>query len=170
MKMIYRFSVTILTILVCLIGCSDKQPRQLYEKAGSFSYDPPSGWRIVEFPGLKYKISYGQTENGFSPNINVVDEMFSGTLTEYVDGNLKNMEKLFSKFNIISQEKIKTKDNEEAEKIIIENEQNGSMLRQSFLFIGSGNKKYVVTCSALADGGAKFDTEFLKSLKTFRIH
>jgi len=44
------------------------------------------------------------------------------------------------------------------------------MLRQTFFFIGSGKRKYVVTCTALADGGEEFDAVFSESIKTFRIH
>jgi hypothetical protein len=159
-----------LTVLLVWAGCGSKSPRQHYEKAGGFSYDPPSGWQVVEFPGLKYRISHGPRENEFAPNINVVDEAFSGTLAAYVDANLQNLERLFVNLKVLSREDFKTQDNEAAVKIVTENEQQGRMFRQTFFFIGSGNRKYVVTCTALADGGAKFDTAFAQSVETFRMH
>jgi hypothetical protein len=119
---------------------------------------------------LKYRISHGPRENEFSPNINVVDEAFSGTLGTYVDANLQNMEKLFVNLKVLTREDFRTQDNEAAVKVVTENEQQGRMLRQTFFFIGSGNRKYVVTCTALADGGDKFDTAFAESVKTFRMH
>jgi hypothetical protein len=160
----------ILAISLVSIGCGDKPPRQHFEKTGAFSYDPPSGWQIVELPGLKYRISHGPAEKKFAPNINVVDEVFSGELATYVDANLQNMERLFVNMKVLSREDLKTYDKESGIKIVTENEQQGRMLRQTFFFIGSGNRKYVVTCSAIADGGAKFDAAFSESLKTFRMH
>jgi hypothetical protein len=160
----------VLTVSLVCVGCGGKTPRQHYEKAGAFSYDPPSGWQVVEFPGLKYRISHGPRENEFAPNINVVDEAFSGTLAAYVDANLQNLERLFVNLKVLSREDFRTQDNEAAVKVVTENEQQGRMLRQTFFFIGSGNRKYVVTCTALADGGDKFDTAFAGSMETFRIH
>jgi hypothetical protein len=119
---------------------------------------------------LKYRISHGPRENEFAPNINVVDEAFSGTLATYVDANLQNMEKVFVNLKVLSREDFRTQDNEAAVKVVTENEQQGRMLRQTFFFIGSGNRKYVVTCTALADGGAKFDAAFAGSVGTFRMH
>jgi hypothetical protein len=160
----------ILVISLSSIGYADKPPRRHYEESGGFSYNPPSGWQIVEFPGLKYRVSHGPVENGFAPNINVVDEEFSGTLAAYVDGSLENMERIFAKFKVLSRENLKTHDNEAGVKIITENEQQGRMLRQTFFFIGSGDRKYVVTCSTTADDGAEFDSIFSEIFKTFRIH
>lgn len=170
MRMTCRILAVVLTVLLVCVGCGGKPPRQHYEKAGAFSYDPPSGWQVVEFPGLKYRISHGPRENEFAPNINVVDEAFSGTLATYVDANLQNMEKVFVNLKVLSREDFKTQDNEAAVKVVTENEQQGRMLRQTFFFIGSGNRRYVVTCTALADGGDKFDTAFAESVKTFRMH
>lgn len=170
MKMTFRGLALLLTVSMICAGCGGKSPSQHYEKAGGFSYDPPSGWQVVELPGLKYRISHGPRENEFAPNINVVDEAFAGSLAAYVDVNLQTMEKVFSKMKILGREDFKTEDGESAVKIITLNEQQGRMLRQAFFFIGSGNKKYVVTCTALADGGDKFDTAFSKSVTTFRIH
>ena len=160
----------VLTASLIFVGCGGKTPRQHYEKAGAFSYDPPPGWQVIEFPGLKYRISHGPRENEFSPNITVVDEAFSGILAGYVDANLQNMEKLFVNLKVLSREDFRTQDNEVAVKVVTENEQQGRMLRQTFFFIGSGNRKYVVTCTALADGGDKFDTVFAGSAETFRMH
>ena len=100
----------------------------------------------------------------------MVDEAFSGTLAAYVDANLQNIERLFVNLKVLSREDFRTQDNEAAVKVVTENEQQGRMLRQTFFFIGSGNRKYVVTCTALADGGDKFDTAFSESVKTFRMH
>jgi hypothetical protein len=170
MNTIRYFSAAVLALAVLCDGCGAKPPRAHYEKAGGFSYDPPKGWRIVEFPGLKYRISHGQSENGFAPNVNVVDEKFSGTLSAYVDLNLETMKKTFTDAKVLKREDFQTEDGLPAVRVVCEDMQQGQRLRQTFCFFGNSNRKYVVTCTALADGGEKLDPLFAESTKTFRIH
>jgi hypothetical protein len=152
-------------------GCGgSKSPRAAYEKAGCFSYDPPQGWRVLEFGGLKYRISAGPSENEFAPNINVVDERFSGSLREYVDLNLQTLNKTFIDFKLVRREDFQTDDGLAAVRLVCEDTQQGKRLRQTFCFFGKSSRKYVVTCTAIADGGEKLDDLFAQSMKTFRIH
>ncbi len=153
-----------------LAGCSDQSPRQLYEKSGGFSYDPPAGWQIMEYPGLKYQIAHGPINSDFTPNINVVDETFSGSLVDYVEANLQALERIFPGLEVLSSEKVQTEDNQDAVMIIAENKQQGRWLRQTFFFIGPADRKYVVTCTVPAEGGDAFDPVFSECLKTFRLH
>lgn len=171
MRMASRMLIVSLAVSLVFAGCgAGKSPRRHYEKAGGFSYDPPPGWQLVEMPGMKYRLSLGPRENEFTPNINVVDETFAGTLTAYADANLQNMENMFANMKILSREEMRTEDGEVAVRLLTENEQLGRMLRQTFFLIGPGKRKYVMTCTALADGGDKFDTAFSESAKSFRIH
>ena len=124
MRMICRILAVVLTVSLVCVGCGGKPPRQHYEKAGAFSYDPPSGWQVIEFQGLKYRICHGPRENEFAPNISVIDEAFSGALAAYVDANLLNManvqntEEAFVNMKVLSREDFKTQDNESAVKIL----------------------------------------------------
>ncbi|MBU1168072.1 MAG: hypothetical protein KKD44_00765 [Proteobacteria bacterium] len=170
MRMVYRLILLCLIGFIVAVGCSDKPQRQLYEKEGAFSYDPPAGWNVVEFPGLKYRIAHGPKENNFAPNINVVDEIFQGSLDDYVDANLKNMEELMVDFEIIKRKNFKTMDNVDAVFFVSENKQQDVMIRQHFFIIESGKRKYVVTLSTRADGGDVLDDVFEKSMSTFRFH
>jgi hypothetical protein len=170
MRLFWGLLVVSLALSLVCAGCGSQPPRQLYETSGAFSYDPPPGWQIIDYPGVKYRLSHGSPENEFAPNINVVDEAFSGTLGAYVDANLESLERQVSNLKVLTREDFKTRDNEVAVKVVIENTQQGRNLRQTFFFLGSGNRKYVVTCTALADGGARLDAVFAKSVATFRIH
>jgi hypothetical protein len=142
----------------------------LHEESGGFSYMPPPGWTIAEFPGLKYRIAHGPAHAGFSPNIVVVDEHFSGTLEEYVDANLVNMRQLLQKLKVLQRQNFSTKSGEPATRVLTENVQTDRLLRQTFFFLGSADRKYVLTCTALADGGEIHDLEFSASAETFRVH
>jgi hypothetical protein len=160
-------------VVAVLTGCGKSgslKHGSLYEKEGGFSYDPPAGWQIVEFPGYKYRISRGPTQNDFAPNINVVDEKFSGPLSAYVDANVETLQKLFKNLTILQRESFTTTSGSAGFKLVTKNEPFGQTLRQTFYFFANGNRKYVVTCSALAEGGETLDAIFQESIRTFRMH
>jgi hypothetical protein len=171
-----RGSATILTsIAILLCGCDRKAPgagqppRSFHEQAGGFSYDPPKDWQIMDFAGMKYRISHGPAANGFAANINVVEEKFSGSLNKYVDLNLDSMKNLLPEMTILKREDFQTEDRAEAIRLITQNKQQGRMLRQTFYFFSNSSRKYVVTCTALADKGDGLDTAFADSMRTFRF-
>ena len=136
---------------------------------GDFSYIPPSDWQIVEFPGAKYKMVKGKEEAGFSPNLNFVDETYTGSLDSYVSANLEAINNYFVNVNIISQENFKTNDGEIIIKVVTENTQNEKRLHQTFYFFDGGNKKFVITYTRLPDTGEEYDILIDQSVKTFRI-
>ncbi len=140
------------------------------EQAGGFSLQAPKGWQFREFPGLKYQIAFGPAENQFSPNINVVDEMYAGSLKSYVDANIKSLERVFVEFKIIKRGAFVTASGIKGEKLITTSLQQRSVLRQTFYFIpGVNGKHFVVTCSVPAEGGESRDSLFEESVKTFEI-
>jgi hypothetical protein len=139
------------------------------ETGGGFSFIPPDGWTVKEFPGLKFKIAVGPAAAEFAPNINVVDEADDGKLDDYVKRNVAALQKVFKKGRLVKQEQFKTAAGLESARVIFEHEQQGKLLRQTFYFFDKGKTKFVVTCTALAEGGEKLDPVFEASLKTFRI-
>jgi hypothetical protein len=138
-----------------------------FEREGGFSYQPPGGWRIANIPGMKYKFAFGLSQDGFSPNMNFVDEAHSGSLQSYVDANLKVMQSMFKGFEKINQTTFKTGAGQTAIKLTTQAEQNGKMIRQLYYFFeASRDKKLVVTGSAPARGKEAFDRIFDESVRT----
>jgi hypothetical protein len=170
MKRTCRVLMGVVAIAMVCAGCGGRPPRRLHEKAGGFSYDPPAEWTVISFPGLAYRVAHGPPEHEFAANINVVDEAFAGSLADYVEENLQSMEKMFGGMRVLRREEFKTKDGESAVRILTENEQQGRLLRQTFVFIGEGARKYVFACTALAEGGDQLDAAFLESAQSFRLH
>jgi hypothetical protein len=138
---------------------------------GAFSYAPPDGWKVSEFPGLNYKISLGVPSQGFAPNIVVVDESADVPLDEYVKRNIPTLETTFSGLKILGQSDFSTSDGDRAVKLITErdDEQSKTRLRQTYYFFDAGNKKLVVTCSSVASEGDALDQNFDGAMKTFRV-
>jgi hypothetical protein len=142
---------------------------RLAEPEGGFSYVPPDGWIVHPFPGLKYRIVAGPIEGGFAPNINVVDQLFAGSLEEYVGANLDALQQFLAEFRIVKQEDFQTTDGLQGVRVITYANHNGRTLRQTYYLFGNGNTKYVVTCTSRSEGGEELDPIFEASMKTFRV-
>ncbi|MBM4035723.1 MAG: hypothetical protein FJ291_28625 [Planctomycetes bacterium] len=155
---------------IAFCGCGEKAGGRHYERAGGFSYDPPQGWQIVEWPGLKYRVSLGPREKDFTPNINIVDQPYPGSLAEYVEADTATARKLSPEIKGLGRAAFRTDHGVAGWRIIAESEMEGRRLRQTFYYFGDGERKYVVTCTALAEGGEALDPVFEQSMRTFRFH
>ncbi len=145
--------------------------RQDFGGGGIFSYVPPNGWKVLEFPGLKFKISRGEPVKGFAPNIVVADEAYNKSLDDYAKDNIATMQKLFHGLNILGQTDFTTSDGTRVIKLLTERDDDISKkrLRQVFYFYDAGNKKLVATCSGLAEEGPGSDLVCDASMKTFSV-
>jgi len=161
----YRLAV--LLLVSAGFGCGAGPSGHQTDREDGYSYQPPAGWNSAAVPGMKYKIAFGRPDRGFSPNINIVDEAFRGSLRDYADLNTVNMEKALLKFRILERSELRTASGDPAIRFVTENEQAGRMLRQTFYFLARGGTKYIVTCSALADGGKKLDGVFAAAVGSF---
>jgi len=163
-------SLLFLFLILLMAGCGKSDdPSRHYEKEGGFSYVPPEGWEIAEHPQLKYRIFRGASENQFAPSINVVDEHFDGFLESYVDANIEAMRGFVKDFDLVEREEFITNDEVRSIKLTVDGEHYQRLLRQYFYFFNAGEKKYIVTCSALAENAEKYEPLFDTSVKTFRI-
>jgi len=119
-------------------------------------------------PGLKYSIAAGPASKGFAPNINVVDEAAGMALAAYVDESKKMLSKAFKGYKELGKREFKTTSGLKGARLLIQSDQGGTLIRQAYYFFaGTGDTKFVVTCSTLASSGEAFDEIFETSLKTF---
>ncbi|MBN1977869.1 MAG: hypothetical protein JW918_10740 [Anaerolineae bacterium] len=139
------------------------------ESEGGFSYVPPSGWQVVDAPGLKYKVARGTPTGDFTPNLNVVDEPFSGSLDDFVTASLASFKEFLKDVRIVSQEDFVTDEGERGVKVVIEDTQQDVELYQVFYIFDAGAKKIMVTYTRLADQGQDNDDSVDQSMRTFRL-
>jgi hypothetical protein len=176
-KQAWAYMMTVLGVLLFLniavvsVAPAQQSVKQDFGSGGLFSYVPPDGWTVSEFPGLKFKICRGEPAKGFAPNIVVVDEAYDKSLEDYVKANIAGMEKIFQGQKILSQNDFTTSDGTRAVKMVTEREdpQVKKNLRQVYFFFDAGNKKLVATCTSLADDGGSVDPVFDAAMKTFAV-
>jgi hypothetical protein len=97
-KIIKAAIISSIVILLSLVGFAQELGEIYSEPAGGFRYVMPKGWTTAELPGMKFKVVIGFRADDFTPNINVVDESFSGSVEDYANANLKQIEVIFQDF------------------------------------------------------------------------
>jgi hypothetical protein len=137
-------------------------------QAADFSYVPPSGFTVRDFPGMKYKVVVGTPADGFAPNINVVDEAFSGGVDEYVKRNLETLNRVLPKFEKLAQDEFKTTSGITGARLVTQSVQNNVAVRQLFYMFPAGDKYLVATCSDVQAHKAAMDPICDAAMKTFR--
>ena len=157
------------TATLTLVPTQVELGQRYTETTGGFSYIPPTGWVIVEFPGSTYKIAHGAAANNFAPNINFVDEAYNGSLDSYVDASVSSLTQTFPDATILGLEELTTDNGQRCLKVSIDNTQSGIKLLQVSYFFDAGAKKIVAIYSRLAESGQENDVLVDQSMKSFRV-
>jgi hypothetical protein len=144
-------------------------PRRHTEVAGGFSFIPPDGWQIRTIPRLKFKVATGPAADGFAPNINIVDESFNGSVDDYAQANLANLQRALKQVRLLKEDQFTTAKGMQAPRMVIEHDFNGKPLHQTFYMFSNGATKFVITCSALAQDGDRLAPVFESAMRTFRF-
>ncbi len=166
-----RFYIFLILACICLTfaqGYASENARH-YEKEGGFSYIPPIGWKIIEIPGYKYKFAAGTPIKGFTPNINIADSVYEGSMENYIKSSILMMKQNMVKFKLVTEEPFLTKNGLKSARIIVENEQDGRLLKQIFYIFPHKNRTYLATCTLPASVGNKLDLTLDSCMKTFRF-
>ena len=143
---------------------------RVVESSGNFSWQPPMNWTVSEFPGLKYMIAFGQIEEGFAVNINIVDEAYSGTLRSYVDQSIVQLRTFLQEFRLLERADFMTNSGIIGEKVTINAYQQGFFLRQILYFIpNTDNTIFIMIGSVPENVSTNFLTIFDESIKTFEF-
>lgn len=140
------------------------------EKAGGFSVQAPKGWEFREFQGSKYKVAFGPVKDGFTSNINFVDEAYKGSLKSYVDLNIQSLKKVLPRFKLIKRQDFATASGLKGEKLATSSFQQEMPLRQLFYFFpGPQGKNFIVVGTAPGADNASLDPLFDESARTFAL-
>ncbi len=138
------------------------------ELGGGYSLVPSENWIIKSPPASKYKVVLTDPADNFAPNINVVEEEFSGSMEDYIRLSMETLVKMMMAKKI-SESSFSSK-NADGVRLVTHTQMNALKLRQVFYFFeNSQGQKVVVTASTSRDSGDKFDAAFDKMLHSFRV-
>src|SRR5438132_11631871 len=77
-----------LVLLTCLaVGCGSGAPAKKADTQREtlrISFDAPQGWEMRNVPNQMFPVALGPADADFVPNINIVKQLFNGSLDAYV--------------------------------------------------------------------------------------
>jgi hypothetical protein len=139
------------------------------ELGGGYSLNPPENWTVKRFPGATYKIVITQPVNNFLPNINLVEDEFSGSMDKYVASSLEILQQSYNAKKV--KEASFSADNADGVKLTVDTEINGTKLRQIFYFFqNSEGQKVVVRATSGRRSASALEIEFDSILHTLRVN
>ena len=172
----------------CLAGCAahhdanqtqtaDQAQVRLTDSSGGFSYVPPPGWQIRNYPGIKYKISSAPPMAVFTPTIVVRYDVVPVDLDRYVRGctagimkHLTDPDKSYTTYHVVSQGAFVTAAGLHGVRLLSDATLFGKSVRQIFYtFPGPSNRKYIATTSWLQADGNKYAAASDEAMKTFTL-
>lgn len=136
---------------------------------GDFTFRLPTDWTLRDFSGLKYKIAVGEVRDNFAQNINIGNEAFGGSMDEYLAATKDAIAKYFAEFRMLKEEAFTADGGLAGRKLVVEDLQQNTRVRQYFYFFSKDGMYYVVTCSVLATDKAEVEKTFDASMRTFRL-
>lgn len=144
------------------------EPGRHYEDEGGFSYIPPDGWVISE-DGNKFMTASGLMVEELGANINFVDEIFEGSLDDYVDASRAFLEVFFDEIVFIEQGDFLTESGLRGIRQVYENDFLDLLVLQRLYFFDTGEIKILATCTRLLETSEEIDALCDESMLTFRL-
>jgi hypothetical protein len=145
--------------------------KEVRSDSTGFVYKLPSDWYTkTDKKSSQYDLAFGPTTGDFTSNINVVDENYSGSLSEYAEANMKTIQK-FKNLKLIDNGRFVTNTGADGIRVITEhNNFNDRYLRQTFYFFKSSKSGQfiILTSTAPVAVGAKQQAMFDSIARTFR--
>ena len=137
-----------------------------------FTFEIPDGWETMTYPGLKYKIIYGDSVKGLNQNMIFVSEEVSGSMeevvSEYLSGQ-KNPDDPVSDSTIITQEKFENNYNLESRKIIMELPEERGIVKHYFYLFKHNSIFYICAATLSYDAEPEILEMLDASMKTFQV-
>jgi hypothetical protein len=174
-----RLLAITLLILTFALSSAAQKTCDRYSPAGrGFSICPPAGWRSVDGKEPNSKVMLGPTSNVFVANMNFREEATALSLKDYVDASVDYILATFNKpdnttgvtrVKLKSRTDFVTQRNLIGIKVVFLDDLKGLLINSTQYYFDTGNKKVVVTCTALESEKAVNDKLFDASAKTFRI-
>ena len=126
-----------------------------------FTFEMPDGWETVTYPGLKYKIIYGDSVKGQNQNMIFVSEEVSGSMEDPDDPSPDS--------TVITQEKFENNYNLESRKIIMELHEEKGIVKHYFYLFKHNSILYVCAATLSHDIEPEIVEMLDASMKTFQV-
>ncbi len=167
-------TISLLLLAFALAGHAQATGDRYVAVAGGFSIRPPAGWRLEAKEGKKFKLAFGPASKVFMANLNFRDDVNAAGPKEYVTGSIDYLLENFKTIGatntkLISRTDFVTDSGEGGEKIVYLTEFKGLQINTAQYYFSNGEKKLIVTFTALEAEKAGNDPVFDAAVKTLQL-
>lgn len=134
-----------------------------------FTFEMPDGWETMLYPGLKYKIIYGDSVHTYNQNMIFISQEETGSLEKVIKDYMEKIKNNSPDFKIIKAEKFENKAQLEAEKLVIEITQDEIDLKLYFYMFKHNTMLFICSAALPIDDEFNIEELFDASMKTFQI-
>ena len=140
------------------------------DKNGGFSMYIPGDWRPVNV-GLQYLAVVAPEDNGFTPNITIVEEEYTGGISEYIDAvvTMISATGFYADLRVLQQSSFTTNSGLQGGYVLFTARLNEITIRQKMYIIHNRSKTTImgITGSSGLANGDKYDSVFDECVRTF---
>jgi len=141
-----------------------------FEHSGNYSICPPRGWTPDNLPGSTYTIFTGPTVNGFTPSMNVEDEVYRGTLADHIDNSINQLRTYIPDAKISGREVFRTTSGLSGfTYFMVFNMAGIDMHIVQYVFTTANQRSYIITYGASVDTIRNLQHIFDESARTFEF-
>lgn len=170
----FTFAVAVLFLLTGLNQAQDSCQRHV-ETGGGFSICIPTGWKVEEREGQKFKLLFGTRGQHFIPNINFRDHNDSRLLADYATAGIEYLLENYKdvgadSVKLVKREPFTTASGGSGVKVTFRSEYKGLLVRSLQYYLnGQGDQKLIITGTALEVDHETLDPIFDQAAKSFRV-
>jgi len=148
---------------------AQNKTKEVKEVLGGFTYLIPDYWLVGKIDGMDYQMVRDRAANGFSPNVNFLQEKNNYRFEEYYKINIKQLVDYLTDYKEILSDVFATDSGLKGKRHICSNKQVGKNLVQVYYFFEKKDKtKIIITGSALLDDKDKYLPIFDSIAKSFK--
>jgi hypothetical protein len=167
----------LLSALIFTVSCGRGKPSKIagqeYKSLKyKFSITFPSGWKVDESGMMGSIVIFVEPvlNKNFAPNINIFSEETKMPAEEYVKSAQKNGERIFSEYKVIGSKEAQIGGIKSPVLDFSYRQGNIGVLRMKAAHVAAGGRMFVITCSALAEDFANYESIFEQTISAFRVY
>lgn len=153
---------------------SDLEISEIEEDSLGVEISVPESWTVSHSDYLGTEIRHytapqSDTRDAFLESISITTEEKTGTIDEYINANLENLEVFYADFKTLEDRQTLEVDGKTAEKIAYSYSLGTFDVACTQYFVFDGDKVYIVLCTADKDDFENYKDIFSSSFETFKI-
>ncbi len=153
---------------------SDLQISHIESDSLGIEINAPENWQVSHSDYLGTEIRHytapqSNSRDAFLESISITTEEKTGTVDEYINANLKNLETFYADFKMLEDRQSLEVDGKTTEKLTYSYSLGTFNVVCAQYFVFDGDKVYIVLCTADSEDFENYKDIFASSFETFKI-